>query len=125
MEKFCLRWNEFEFNVKDCFKKLRQDQRIFDVTLATEVGQETKAHKIVLSAGSDFFSDIFSRNNHPNMYIILRGVSRSQLEQVTDFLYYGEASINQDDMKQFFETVNSLEVKLEKPKFLCRHGAGM
>ena len=111
MEKFCLKWNDFESNVREYFKKLRKGQEIFDVTLATEDGQEMKAHKVVLSAGSDFFSDIFSRNNHPGMYIFLKGVNSSQLEQVTDFLYYGEASITQDEMKLFFETAKSLQVK--------------
>merc|ERR1712179_434025 len=111
MEKFCLKWNDFEPNIRDYFKKLRGDQKLFDVTLATEDGQETNAHKIVLSAGSDFFSDIFMRNNHPNMYIFLKGVGRSQLEQVVDFLYYGEASITQDEMKDFFETSKSLQIK--------------
>ena len=111
MDKFCLKWNDFESNVRECFKKLREDQRLFNVTLAAEDGQEIKAHKIVLSAGSDFFSDIFSRNNHPNMYIFLGGVSRFQLEQVTDFMYYGEASITQDEMKYFFETAKLLQVK--------------
>merc|ERR1712183_724288 len=51
------------------------------------------------------------RNNHPNMYIFLKGVDRSQLEQVIDFLYYGEASITQDEMKFFFETAKSLQIK--------------
>jgi len=111
MEKFCLKWNDFEPNIRDYFKKLRGDQKLFDVTLATEDGQETNAHKIVLSAGSDFFSDIFIRNNHPNMYIFLKGVGRSQLEQVIDFLYYGEVSITQDEMKDFFETAKSLQIK--------------
>merc|ERR1712055_307089 len=63
------------------------------------------------SAGSDFFCDIFMRNNQPNMYIFLKGVGRSQLEQVIDFLYYGEASITQDEMKDFFETAKSLQIK--------------
>jgi len=111
MEKFCLKWNDFEPNIKGYFKKLRGDQKLFDVTLATEDGQETKAHKIVLSAGSDFFGDIFMRNDHSNMYIFLKGVARSQLEKVIDFLYYGEASITQDDMKDFFETSKSLQIK--------------
>ena len=111
MEKFCLKWNDFESNVREYFKNLRKDQIVFDVTLATEDGQEMKAHKIVLSAGSDFFSDIFSRNNHPNMYIFLRGVSRPQLEQVTDFLYYGEASITQDEIKHFLDIAKLLQVK--------------
>ena len=111
MEKFCLKWNDFEPNIREYFKKLRGDHKLFDVTLATEDGQEMKAHKIVLSAGSDFFSDIFSRNNHSNMYIFLKGVGRSQLEQVTDFLYHGEASIAQDEMKQFLETAELLQIK--------------
>ena len=111
MDKYNLKFIDFESNVRDYFKNLREDQRLFDVTLATEDGQEMKAHKIVLSTGSDFFNDIFSRNNHSNMYIFLKGVSGSQLEQVIDFLYYGETSITQDEMKQFFETTKLLQVK--------------
>ena len=111
MDKYNLKFIDFESNVRDYFKNLREDQRLFDVTLATEDGQEMKAHKIVLSTGSDFFNDIFSRNNHSNMYIFLKGVSGSQLEQVIDFLYYGETSITQDEMKQFFETSKLLQVK--------------
>jgi len=111
MEKFCLKWNDFESNIRESFRKLREDQKLFDVTLATEDGQEVKAHKVVLLAGSNFFSDIFLRNNHSNIYIFLKGVIGAQLEQITDFLYYGEASISQDEMKQFFETARMLQVK--------------
>ena len=111
MDKYNLKFIDFESNVRDYFKNLREDQRLFDVTLATEDGQEIKAHKIVLSTGSDFFNDIFSRNNHSNMYIFLKGVSGSQLEQVIDFLYYGETSITQDEMKQFLDTAKLLKVK--------------
>ena len=63
MEKFCLKWNDFESNVRVYFRKLREKEGLFDVTLATEDGQEIKAHKIILSAGSDFFSGLFLRNN--------------------------------------------------------------
>ena len=111
MEKFCLKWDDFGSNVGEYFRKLREDQRLFDVTLATEDGQEIKAHKIVLSAGSDFFNNIFLRNNHPNMYIFLNGVSKHQLDQVTDFLYYGEASMTQEEMKHFLETAKLLQVR--------------
>ena len=86
MEKFCLKWNDFESNIRE--EKLREGQRLFDVTLATEDGQEIKAHKLILSSGSVFFNDIFLRNNHPRMYIFLNGASTSQLEQVIDFLYF-------------------------------------
>merc|ERR1719481_2372773 len=77
-----------------------------------EDGHETKAHRIILSAGSVFFNDIFTRSkNHPNMYVFLKGVNRRELEQITDFLYNGEASINQDEMNQFFEATKLLQIK--------------
>ena len=66
MENFCLKWNEFDANIRDYFKKLREDQRLFDVTLATDDGQHIQAHKMILYAGSHVFSDIISKSNHCN-----------------------------------------------------------
>ena len=111
MEKFCHEWKDFEFNIQEYFRKQRKDKSLCDVTLATEDGQEIKAHKIVLSSGSEFFCDIFLRNNHPNMYIFLKGVRRPQLEQITDLLYNGEVFIAHDEMKHFFETAKLLQIK--------------
>ena len=91
--------------------KLRDDQRLFDVTLATDDGQHIQAHKLILSAGSSFFSDIFLKSNHANMLIYLKGVSRNELESVLGFLYNGEASIAQEELKQFIMTGNELQVK--------------
>ena len=35
MEKFCLKRNEFETNIRESFRNLRKEERLFDVTLAT------------------------------------------------------------------------------------------
>ncbi len=67
MEKFCLKWNEFEANIRESFKTLREEERLFDVTLATEDGQHIQAHKMVLSAGSNFFRDILYYGEFPSM----------------------------------------------------------
>ena len=69
---------------------------MFDVTLATDNGQHIQAHKMILSAGSNFFSDIFMKSDHTNMLIYLNGISSVELEQVTAFLYNGETSIAQE-----------------------------
>ena len=58
MDRFCLKWDGFEENIKNSFRKLRDDQRLFDVTLATDDGEHIQAHKIILSAGSIFFRNI-------------------------------------------------------------------
>ena len=111
MEKFCLKWNEFETNIRESFRNLREEERLFDVTLATDDGQHIKAHKMILAAGSDFFSDIFSKTDHNNMLIYLKGISSAELENITDFLYNGEANIAQGELTQFLETDQELQVK--------------
>merc|ERR1719228_1391957 len=110
-EKWCLKWNDFDANIREYFRKLRKDKKLFDVTLATEDGQQIQAHKIILSAGSQFFSDIFLRSNHTNMLIYFKGISCADLENITDFMYNGEASIVQEDLKMFLETGKELQVK--------------
>merc|ERR1712204_96502 len=93
------------------FKTLRDEERLFDVTLATDDGQHIQAHKMVLSAGSHFFSDIFIKTNHPNMLIYLKGISSAELEPVADFLYNGEAFVTQDCVQTFLGTAEELQVK--------------
>ena len=75
MDKFCLNWNGYDANIRESFKKLREDRRLFDVTLVTDDGQHTQAHKIILSAGSNFFSDSFLKSKQTNMPICLKGTS--------------------------------------------------
>ena len=99
MNKFC-----FESNLRDYFRKLREDHRLFDVTLVTDDGQHIQAHKIILSAGSDFFSHIFMKSNLSNMLVYLKGISSDKLEPVIDFIYNGEAFITQEQLKVFNET---------------------
>merc|ERR1712126_3227 len=110
-EKFCLKWNEFEENVRNTFKAFRNDQKLCDVTLATDDGHQVKAHKIILSAGSDFFSEIFSKCNQTNMLVYLKGIRKTNLENITNFLYNGEALITQNDLNDFLETAQELKVK--------------
>ena len=111
MDKWYLKWYSFEANIREYFKSLRKDQSLFDVTLATDDGQQIQAHKIILSAGSIFFRDIFEKSNHRNMLIYLKGISSTELEHITDFLYNGEASVAQEELKEFLEAGKELQVK--------------
>ena len=44
-EKFCLKWNDFETNIRNSFRGLREEQNYFDVTLACDDGHQIEAHK--------------------------------------------------------------------------------
>ena len=62
-EHFCLKWNNFQKNIVAALGNLKLDEDFVDVTLSCE-GKTIKAHKVILSACSDYFRNIFrvSRN---------------------------------------------------------------
>merc|ERR1712179_362579 len=111
MDKWCMKWNEFDTNIREYLRIIREDKRMFDVTLVTDDGQHMQAHKVVLSAGSHFFSDIFLKSNQTSMLIYLKGINSVQLKCLLDFIYNGEASIGQEELKEFLETGKELQVK--------------
>merc|ERR1719322_1119613 len=110
-DKWCLRWDEFDKNIREYFSSLRKDGRMFDVTLATEDDQQIQAHRIILSAGSTFFSNIFLNTHHSNILVYLKGIRIAQLESLIDFIYSGEVYITQEDLKLFLEAGKELQVK--------------
>jgi len=111
MEKYSLKWDDFETNIKESFRNLRNEQRLFDVTLVTDDGQHIQAHRLILSAGSDLFCNIFKKSYDSNMVVYLKGISSPELELVTDFLYNGEAFVTQDKVKHLIETAQELKIK--------------
>ena len=111
VEKFCLRWNEFETNIRESFREMREDQNHFDVTLATDDGHQVQTHKMILSAGSKFFKNILRKTNHPSPFIYLKGINRVELEYVVDFLYNTEICIAQEEVTKFLETAQELQIK--------------
>ena len=54
-DKFCLQWNDFHKNLGEAFNQLREEEELFDVTLACDDHDEVQAHKLILSACSPFF----------------------------------------------------------------------
>ena len=111
MDKFYLKWDGFKDNFGETFQKFREDQKLFDVTLVTDDGQHIQAHKIVLSAGSNFFRNVFLRSKQNSMLIYLKGINSVELEHLLDFIYIGETSVGQEQFKKFLETGKDLQVK--------------
>ena len=110
-EKFCLRWNDFESNVSSAFRDLRDEKDFYDVTLACEDNNQVEAHKVILSASSPFFKNILQRHKHQHPLLYLRGVKHSQLQDILNFMYLGEASIAQEDLNSFLAVAEDLHIK--------------
>ena len=110
-EKFSLRWNDFQDNISSAFNSLRDDTNFTDVTLISEDGQQLQAHKVILSASSPFFMNIFKINKHPNPLLYLKGFKAKQLHSIIDFMYHGVAEIHQEDLDGFLAVAEELQLK--------------
>jgi len=109
-EKFCLRWNDFENNISQAFKELRDDKDFFDVTLACD-DEQIQAHKLILSACSPFFRNILRRNPHQHPLLYLKGVKFTDLQSVLNFMYHGEVNVAQEELNSFLAVAEELRVK--------------
>jgi len=109
-EKFCLRWNDFESNISDAFKDLREQKDFFDVTLACDDSQ-IEAHKVILSACSPFFRNILRRNPHQHPLLYIKGVKYKELVAVLNFMYMGEVNVVQEELNSFLVVAEELRVK--------------
>jgi hypothetical protein len=49
--------------------------------------------------------------HNPNPFIYLKGVKSKELEYIVDFLYFGEASLVQEELNNFLETAQELQIK--------------
>ena len=87
-ENFTLRWNDFHVGVADNFRKFRNAEDFYDVTLVSDDQQQVSAHKLVLSACSVYFKNIFKHNNKPNSHplLCLDGISSHDLNNIMDYI---------------------------------------
>ena len=113
VEKFSLKWNDFQSNVSKSFSSLRQEEYLHDVTLVSDDHKQVSAHKLVLSACSEYFKNIFKKHKSPsssNMLICLSGVSSNYLENILEYMYNGEVQIYQNDLDPFLEIAQKLKL---------------
>merc|ERR1712129_268414 len=101
---------DFLSNYIGAFKELRNAGKLFDVTLACE-NETFEAHKVVLSACSPFFRQVFQKTkpNHPFVY--LRGVLNKDLQALLEYIYTGETQVPAEDVSRFIATAQDMKIK--------------
>ena len=110
-EKFNLKWNDFHSNVSKSFGLFRNEEFLHDVTLVSDDQFKVTAHKLVLSASSEYFKNIFKNNQHSHPLVCLDGVSSEDLKNITDFIYNGEVMILQDKLDRFLAIAQRLKLQ--------------
>ena len=110
-ERFSLKWTDFQSVVSQSFSVLRQEADFYDVTLVSDDHTQISAHKLVLSASSDFFKSILKRNPHSHPLLYLSGVDSTSLGFVLDYIYQGEVQIYQHELDNFLEVAEKLQIE--------------
>ncbi|XP_059060511.1 zinc finger and BTB domain-containing protein 49-like [Achroia grisella] len=108
--QFSLRWNNYVTHVTEAFNVLRFENDLVDVTLCCD-GGKIKAHKMLLSACSSYFKQIFKENPCQHPVIIFRNFKFEDLNAIVNFMYHGEVNIFQEQLESFLITAELLEVK--------------
>ena len=102
-EKFCLKWNKFTSNASKSFGLFRTADYLHDVTLVSDDHKQIAAHKLVLSASSEYFRNIFKNYDvkHAHPLLCLDEVTFTDLQSILDYMYNGEIQIYQDNIDRF------------------------
>ena len=110
-EKFCLKWNDFHSNVSKSFGLFRNEEYLQDVTLVRDDHNKVTSHKLVLSACSEYFRDIFINIQHSHPLICLDGISSEDLKNIMDYIYNGEIQIYQNNLDRFLAVAQRLKLE--------------
>ena len=110
VEKFNLTWNDFQSNISKSFKSLREETGLFDVTLISSDHRSVPAHKVVLSACSDFFKTIFKKTTSTNMCLYLDCATLKEINLVLDYIYQGEVQLYQEELEGFLGVAEKLKL---------------
>ena len=108
--KYKLQWGKFPNHMVEVFKDLGDGKHFADVTLVSDDKIRTPAHKIVLSACSAVLKDLLIDIPHPNPLIYLRGIKQVELQEILNFMYYGETMIHKEGIDEFLAAAQDLEI---------------
>ncbi|KAF2350445.1 BTB/POZ domain [Trinorchestia longiramus] len=109
-QQFCLRWNNHQSNFVSVFEQLLHTEQFVDVTIAVE-GRTLKAHKMVLSACSPYFQAVLASHPDKHPIVILKDVRYTDMRDLLDFMYRGEASVDQENLPTFLRVAECLRIK--------------
>ncbi|XP_076169857.1 uncharacterized protein LOC143147964 [Ptiloglossa arizonensis] len=110
-QQFCLRWHNFQNTLLSSLPKLLDGGYLTDVTLSAG-GRHIHAHKIILSACSYYFKELFkdlSSLQHP--VIVLPGMEYANLFALVTFMYNGEVNIYQEQLPALLAMADTLHIR--------------
>lgn len=108
--QYCLRWNNHQINMVSVFSRLLGDEQFTDCLIAVD-GHKLRAHKLVLSACSSYFEDLFMSFNEKNQIVVLKDTRYCDVQALLEFMYKGEINVPQDQLSSLLRTAVNLKIR--------------
>ena len=108
---FDLKWNNFASHLAELSTSLLQDTSLLDISI--QCGAEVvKAHKLVLSACSPWFREVFANMQaNPSPLVVLWETNMADMKSILSFMYNGEVQVEHDNLLAFLKLAGYLQVK--------------
>ena len=110
-EEFNLKWTNFPANTSKTFAQLRKEKEFLDVTLVSSDRKHVSAHRVVLSACSDYFKTILKLNKQGSPILCLENVSYQELSYVVDYIYNGEVNLEEKYLERFLSIAERFNIE--------------
>jgi len=107
--EYMLRWGEHNSQVINIFHQLCQENQLTDVTLSTET-RSFQAHKLILSACSPYFRNLFISNPCKHPTVFFKDISEEHMKLLMEYMYKGSISVKQNDLTEILKTASSLQI---------------
>lgn len=109
-QQFSLKWTNYTNHIVSAFDTLRSKEDFCDVTLSCE-GRKIRAHKVLLSACSSYFKEIFKDNPCQHPVIVFKNVKYDDLLSIVVYMYQGEVNVEQEALPSFLNTAEMLSIQ--------------
>ncbi|XP_054257212.1 longitudinals lacking protein, isoforms H/M/V-like [Macrosteles quadrilineatus] len=110
-QQFCLRWHNYQNCLLATLPQLLDGDDLTDVTLCAG-GRSIRAHRVVLSACSQYFKDLFKEMipiQHP--VIVLPGTYFTDLVALVTFMYSGEVNVYEHQLAGLLSVAETLQIR--------------
>ena len=107
-----LNWDDFPATVSQSFGSIRDEEYLSDVTLVADDNSQVSAHRLVLSASSEYFRTIFKSNQTlPRLVLCLEMVDGETLTHILDYLYTGEVRMEEEKLEAFLKLAKRFKLE--------------
>ena len=111
---YSVKKTNFAVDLLDSVGELVESGLLADVTLVSDDGIATPAHRLILSASSSFLRELLLRDimdQHLPSHLYLLGINHTELQTLLQFIYFGTTTVDHNRVTQLRAAAETLKIK--------------